>query len=235
MKRLTLIFLCILGFSILLSAQKPYPDNPLVVELEVQDIAKWLKNAPMEFTQEAESKLIVLSLPNPYGEDIVYRVIESPIIEEDVRDQYPHLKTYAIQGIEDPTISGRVSVTPRGVDAYILTKEGNFVIEPESPGNAFHNIYFSTGKIPHEANDTRYPDGYKHKHSPDEPEHKHDSNLDDAQRMMMSYNIGATRRNFRIHVAADVEYSVAVCGAGPTRPCVEAAITAAVNGNECPV
>lgn len=219
-----LLLLC--SFS--LHAQTFTRETPYLTTLDVKAMGSWLANAPMELTPEAKAKAIVTDLPLPGGGTVTVRVEKSLIAPQEVYDRLPEIMTYSFQGVDDPSVRGRLTLSPKGAEAILSTKDGDVYIEAESYGSATHKVFYKqAGDFPHSNDDARYPDGFEHKHTPDGASHQHEA--DPAAKMMMSYSIGAIRREFRMHVIADKEYSVALCGANPTRSCVEMAIMTAVN------
>ncbi|MFK7982938.1 MAG: reprolysin-like metallopeptidase [Saprospiraceae bacterium] len=194
------------------------------VDLDVPSIKDWLANAPNENSAAAANTAIVIDLPLVNGENISVKVLESPMLS----NSKSGIRTYSFIGFEDPSYSGRLMVSDRGIDAHMFTPDGRFLIQPVTLGAAAHQISFMTGEYPHLANDAQRPDGYVHQHQGEETAHQHEA----AGRNIAStpYAIGAQLRKFRMHVIADKEYSTAATSkANPTRADVFAAITAAVN------
>ena len=95
-------------------------------------LAALLSQAPLEFTDEAASKQAILTLPMPSGELARFRIEESPIMERSLADEHPEIKTYAGQGIDDPSAAMRLDWTPLGLHAIVISLEGTYFIEPFS-------------------------------------------------------------------------------------------------------
>ena len=71
---------------------------------------------------------IQLSLPEGgFGR---FLAVESPIMEPGLAAQFPDIKTYIIQGIDDSTASGRIDMTHRGLRATVLSEKGRYFIDP---------------------------------------------------------------------------------------------------------
>ena len=226
-----ILFLCLTSQFLLAQNKAEF------VTIDVDNIRSWIQNAPMERTVEASNKIIAVSLPLPQGLNMEVKVIESPIIDEALSARYPDVKTFAFQGITNPAYSGRLMVSPRGIDYFMFTPEGDYMLTPDEFGSTIHKLEkVEPGKFPHLSNDAvkRNGDGsLEHKHSPDGDLHKHSDHIDNPfpdPVTMMTYAIGPQLRNFNMHVIADAEYSIAVCGVSPTRGCVEMAIMTALNG-----
>ena len=217
----TLLLLC-LGMQ----AQTFTAETPYRTTIDVNKMKQWLDNAPMELTEKAKSKAIVVNLPLPGGDEAAVRAVRSLVGPEALYKKLGTIMTYSFQGIDDPAIAGRMSLSEKGLEAIIFTQNGTVYVEAESYGSKTHKVFYSKANdFPHKADDAVHPAGYEHKHSPEEEAHEHGS----LEKMMMTYNIGPQRREFNMHVIADTEYSVAVCGNNPSRACVETAILTAVN------
>ncbi len=71
-----------------------------------------------------------IELPLPDGGIARYRVIESPIMDPQLAQRYPDFKSYEVVGIDDPSASGRLDITPRGFHAMLYTAQGRLFIDP---------------------------------------------------------------------------------------------------------
>jgi len=90
----------------------------------------------------ANTSNLILSFPAPDGTLENYRVMESPIMHEDLSAMFPTIKTYVAQGIEDPTAYMRFSVTKRGLHTMCLSgKRGAVYIDPYTTDLSTYIIY----------------------------------------------------------------------------------------------
>jgi reprolysin-like metallo-peptidase family M12B/S-layer family protein len=116
------------------SAAQALPINSLqsfsAVRLDRQALTDLLSKAPREFTDEAKTIEVVLSLPMPDGSFSRFRVEESPVMEPELAAQFPEIKTYKAQGIDDPAATARFDLTQLGFHAAILSVRGSVYIEP---------------------------------------------------------------------------------------------------------
>src|SRR6266404_3379748 len=120
------------------------PQAYKAVQLNQDALTALLSQAPLEFTDEAARKQVVLTLPMPNGELAGFRVDESPIMEQALAALYPEIKTYSGQGIDDPTAMTRFDWTPLGLHAIVLSSDGTAFIEPVSPSDtATYISYFN--------------------------------------------------------------------------------------------
>jgi subtilisin-like proprotein convertase family protein len=96
-----------------------FPRNFELFQLDLNSLKASLLNAPMR-DSKGKSKLII-ELPNAEGQMEHYRVVETPCMEAALAAKYPMIKTYAAQGIEDPTAVARFSVTQFGLHSMTLS------------------------------------------------------------------------------------------------------------------
>jgi hypothetical protein len=73
-----------------------------------------------------------ISLPLPDGSLGRFQVYESPIMADELAQRYPDIKTYKVYGIDDPSATGRLDITPQGFHAMLHTAQGRLMIDPNS-------------------------------------------------------------------------------------------------------
>ncbi|HEX8875343.1 MAG TPA: zinc-dependent metalloprotease family protein [Phycisphaerales bacterium] len=71
-----------------------------------------------------------IALPAPLGGEHRFTLIEVPTMEPELAARYPQIKTYAGESLDTPGAQVRLSVTPRGVHALVLSPEGDYLINP---------------------------------------------------------------------------------------------------------
>ncbi len=77
----------------------------------------------------------ILTLPLPDGTTGRFRVWESSIQEPGLQAQFPDIRTFNGQGIDDPRATIRFDLTLRGFHAQVLTPENTWYIDPYAVGN----------------------------------------------------------------------------------------------------
>ncbi len=111
--------------SMLLDKNIPL-ENSFVTEINLTQLESDLESVPME-KQHGSDDWGEISIPFPDGSFNTLKIEEAPVFEQAMYDAYPQIKTYRVVG---KYISGRVSVTPRGLDGLIFADGYSFFIEP---------------------------------------------------------------------------------------------------------
>ena len=174
-----------------------------------------LAGAPLEFTQDAFERPMLIELPRPDGSFARFEVIESPIMEPDLAARFPQIRTYAGVGLTDPAETVRFDLTPSGFHAQVLGPGGSWFIDPYTRGDTTHHTsYWKRDLAP--GADAAFSCFF------DEPAQPQLELRGAADRVAN----GATLRQFRLAVAANVEYSNFH---GGTVQLAQAAIVTAMN------
>ncbi len=116
--------------------------------LDVSQLREQLADAPLEFTEEASSSDVVVTLPRPDGTLERFTVFASPIMEAGLAAQFPEIQTFAGQGVDDPAAKLRFDLTPAGFHAQVLSPEGSYYIDPYYHlDSSLYASYFATGSF----------------------------------------------------------------------------------------
>ncbi len=106
------------------------PSRFRAATLDRTSLTALVAGAPMERTQAARQTPLVIALPDPNGGFQRFSIVESPIMEAGLAARHPDIKTYAGKGIDDPTASVRMDVTPLGFHASVRSAKGPWYIDP---------------------------------------------------------------------------------------------------------
>ena len=110
--------------------------------LNIADIQNLLKTAPSEKNVQAKFSNVIISLPYPDGTFKRFSMVESPIMEQGLADQFPEIHTYAGQGIDDKYSNVRIDISPsNGFHAMIYAEE-NVYIDPYAMFDNYHYISY---------------------------------------------------------------------------------------------
>lgn len=179
-----------------------------------------LSRCPRESAHALGNGGMEISLPLPEGGYGRFRIWDSPIMEDGLAAKFPELKTYTAQGIDDPTASGRLDLTPRGLRAIIQSEKGTFFIDPYwNNSDAISISYYEKD----------FKDSEKRKALTCGVVGKEAASSPSQHRPASARPTGANLKTYRLAIAATGEYSVAVAGSSPTKPNVLAAVVTSVN------
>ncbi len=95
------------------------PSQYQLFSLDFDALKLKLKQAPLD-SQGIQSDLVI-DFPNPEGKLDQYSVYEAPVMEAELANKYPDIKSYVGKGINDPTATIRFSVTLFGLHTMTLS------------------------------------------------------------------------------------------------------------------
>jgi len=105
-----------------------------------------LAKAPLEGRAGAA---LLVTLPLPDGTNARFRVVEAPVMAPELAAQFPSIRTYTGVGLDDPSASLRLDLTPGGFHAQVLSAAtGSFFIDPVSRTDTQHYLSFWKRDMP---------------------------------------------------------------------------------------
>lgn len=177
------------------------PDSYRTLKLNKDLMQNLLVQAPQEESVNPQDSELVISLPLPNGKFSRFKFVESPIMEEGLRVQFPEIKTYLGQGIDQPSAITRFDVTPKGFHAMILDESGSIFIDPYSKNDTENYISYNK-------HDLQKDEDFACLVSDSKPNALEKSRLD--KKLNSTENIvnnGGTLHTYRLAMAATGEYT----------------------------
>jgi subtilisin-like proprotein convertase family protein len=110
-------------------------------QLNVSAIKAILQNAPQRLNGIINSN-VVINLPNSSGGFDDYKVMEANVLHEELQVKYPSIKSYVGQGIDNPSLFVRFSISDFGL--HTMTLGGNTgaqYIDPYSKQGDIYIVY----------------------------------------------------------------------------------------------
>jgi len=187
-----------------------------------------MRTVASEAPSEVGTPSTLLELPHPDGGLERFRVIESPVMAPELAAKFPEIRSYRGQGVDDPSASVRFEVSPRGFSAMVLSASGAWYVDPWTRGvvdvvGSYHRrdaLRDAGSRF-----ECEVPGTHEEGAGPDASA----TTTDLGPTPFPLASVGPTLRTYRLALATTGEYSVAVCGASPTKACVAAELVVAVN------
>lgn len=196
--------------------RKIFPTEYRVYQLDEH----YMRNALLAASDRAESGTMI-SLPAPSGREYIFRAWHNNTMSPELAAQFPEIRTLTAICMDNPEVTARLTVTPKGLRALIRDTEGSYLIDPYSTDNNGYYIVYSKKAVA--STYTGMACGTQ----------------DDLQKGMMILNNepprvsfksnGTAKKTFRLALSCTGEYAVAVNGPNPTLPNVLAAMTNTIN------
>ncbi|MDU0370409.1 reprolysin-like metallopeptidase [Hymenobacter endophyticus] len=111
------------------------------VTFQLDAVRAALSAAPTERGGAARASATVISLPLPNGTSQRFRVVQVPVMAPELAARYPSIRTYAAQGLDDPSATARLDVSPDGFHALILSASATVYIDPAERGQQTHLVF----------------------------------------------------------------------------------------------
>ncbi len=202
--------------------EMPLPGRFRTLEVDVKGLVSLLDRTPVERSAVAAAAAPVrLAIPYPDGTDRLFRVEESPVLEPELAARFPEIRTFTAQGIDDPTATARLSFTPLGFHAMVLSASGTVLIDPYRRWDARYVLsYFKR--------EARKPAGAGFRCGVNEEMQAEAESLAEIAETPSGSPAevpsGTDLRTYRLALGATGEYSAAVCDPNPAA--VACALTA---------
>lgn len=133
------------------------PTEGQAVALNIDAMRQLLAAAPMENQGgpafEVRSSQAVIALPRPDGSFERFAFVESPVMEPALAVQFPQIKTYLGQGLDNPAATVRFDLTHEGFHAQVFTDlpghlgQAAYYIDPATQGDLAHYTSYWRGAL----------------------------------------------------------------------------------------
>jgi gliding motility-associated-like protein len=130
-------------------SQNSLPDEARTYQLNITQLGSVLQNAPEQFSEAARNTSIIVNFPNSNGVSQSFRVYEASVMEPALQAQFPEIRSYAGQGVDDTSATVRFSVSPQaGLSATIRSANNptTFIVPYNLSGNTYA-VYDRTNSV----------------------------------------------------------------------------------------
>jgi hypothetical protein len=137
----------------------PTPAKPLVAParfaaytLDQAALADVLAAAPDERRRTAAPAAgegLTISVPTPDGGFERFAVVDSPVMTAGLAARRPDLRTYSGRGVDDPTATIRLDLTPLGFHASVRGGDGAWYVDPRYADRSQY-VAYERGAIEHD-------------------------------------------------------------------------------------
>ncbi|HEX8462360.1 MAG TPA: zinc-dependent metalloprotease family protein [Segetibacter sp.] len=189
--------------------------------LDTTGLKNLLALSPKEFTAASKSNPAVLIIPMPDGNFKNFKIVETSMMEPGLAKEFPNIKTYSGQGIEDPYATIKIDWNELGFHAMILSPiNGTVLIDPSTPESKTSYLSFKKSDIAPKSPFTEGEFGINKAEL---------AQIKTAARGVAASCIAGTLRSYRLAVACTGEYARAVGGTSVTVAQALSAIVTSVN------
>ena len=105
------------------------PKRYQATQMDLASVRARLADAPMEGEFFARVAPETLALLSPDGEWVEFGLYESPIMAPELQAKFPEIRTYAGTALDDSSTTVRLSVTPAGMAAQVLTPDDRWFVD----------------------------------------------------------------------------------------------------------
>lgn len=198
--------------SIVVSGKRQIvPKNYFTFLLKDSLLLKTLFHAPGERETKLSKSACIIELPNPEGINQRFKVVESPVMAEELAAGYPEIKTFSLKGIDDPFASGKADWNAFGFHASIFSPLGDYFIDPYCLENLIdYQSYYTADFEKEEQN--KIPETAEIEIKEHETEIKSQQKSGAKRATSTPVCIGDQLRSYRIAIACTGEYAIAATG-----------------------
>ncbi|GAB1308423.1 zinc-dependent metalloprotease family protein [Urechidicola sp. KH5] len=116
-------------------------DQKKYYQLNFESLRTTLENAPKRGEVSGRSSIVV-QFPDDKGVMQSFSVVEAPVFSPELQARYPEIRSYAGQGIDNPTATIRFSISPqKGLSSTVLSNGKTVFIERLTKDSENYLVY----------------------------------------------------------------------------------------------
>ena len=125
-----------------LKKKKNLPSRYRTLTVNLPVLRKVLAKAVSEEVVSLREARTIINLPLPDETFARFRFAESSVMVPELAAQYPDIKSYVGQGVNNPGLSTYFDLSPAGFRAYIDSPEGTVYLDPYRRGTCRYYISY---------------------------------------------------------------------------------------------
>jgi len=160
--------------------------------------------APRIGALTAQPQPVIVTIPTPTGTFARFQIEESPLFSAEMAQQHPGYTSYSGRGLDDLAATIRISVTPNGLYAQVLSPGKIFYVDPfDASDTEFCVSYFRSDARPQ----ARFQCGTEPMAEQLQQQAVMAEKARDAGGATAQFTSGSTQRTYRMVVMATGEYT----------------------------
>ena len=199
------------------------PEKYKIYRLVNDNLKELLFSAPNELNATLKNSQTIIELPMPNGKIERFKVVDASIMAPELAAQFPNIKTFSVQGVDDPQANGKLDWNDFGFHGMIRNPSGDVFIDPYSRNNVMDYITYYAKDFKKDLNSVSPEVGLL-----EDVQKKSELDIQSENRAMICS--GTKLRTYRLAVACTNQYAAAATGiATPSISEVLSAVVTTVN------
>jgi hypothetical protein len=191
------------------------------VHLSGTELKNLLFTAPNEDKVSLRNSQVIIDLPLPDGSIQKFRIVEALVMAPELAAQFPTIKTFSVEGVNDPRANGKLDWTDFGFHGMIRRPTGDIFIDPYSRNNTTDYITYFTRDFVKDPKDMLPEVGVIGESL------KKETTVEGTQAMICS---GTKLRKYRLALGCTFQYAEAATGkTAPSTSEILSVVTTSVN------
>ena len=205
------------------------PEKYKVFHVSVEELKDVLFAAPAEDQVNLRNSQAIIDLPLPDGTIQRFRVVQASIMAPELQAQFPNIKTFNVEGIDDPRANGKLDWNDFGFHGMIRRPSGDIFIDPYSRENTSDYITYFTTDFKKDSKDVLPEVGVIRNNTAPSVKKKDAPGSTEGRAMAMICS-GTKLRKYRLALACTGEYAKAATGkTAPTTSEILSVVTTSIN------
>jgi gliding motility-associated-like protein len=119
------------------------PSKYTALKLDLNQLKSVLSNAVLR-TENDFSQGVEIQIPTPRGSSTKFLAFKNTTMSAGLEAKFPEIRSYDVVAVNNPSIKGKIDVTPQGFHAMIFTVgEGTYFVDPYARGDVGNYIVYN--------------------------------------------------------------------------------------------